>query len=297
VSRVARGIVVSVAAGKGGTGKTLVATALAVSLAEGDTPDVVLIDCDVEEPNAHILLEPRIEREEPVCIPVPQVDQSACTNCGLCAEKCESHAIAAIGEVVVAFPHLCSGCGLCSLICPAQAISEVPLQVGVVRSGPTREGIEFVEGRTNVGQLRAGPVIRAAKRHIRPDVVTIIDAPPGTACPMQGSIESSDYCILVTEPTPFGLCDLKSAIEVCRQFGVPCGIVVNRDGIGDRGLDDYCDREALPILMRIPQRREIAEAYSRGENLVSAFPEWVEPLREMFEVVAKQTGVSGVAAR
>ncbi len=279
-------LTISVAAGKGGTGKTLVATSLAVALQHRNGGGVQLLDCDVEEPNADLLLQPRLEHQEDVHILVPEVDLDVCTRCGTCARACEFSAIAVIRQAVLTFPELCAGCGVCSYACPVKAITEVERHVGVVDAGETEEGIAFVGGRVDVGEQRSGPVTKAVKQHIADDLITIIDAPPGTSCPMQETIEDTDYCVLVTEPTPFGLSDLGAAVETCRALEVPCGVIINRDGVGDAGVDQYCAEEELPVLLRIPQQRKIAEAYSRGDTLTRAFAEWVEPLCNVFEQIA-----------
>jgi len=283
-------LTISVAAGKGGTGKTLVATSLAVALTRDAPPGVELLDCDVEEPNADILLRPHCNHREPVHVMVPQVNQTLCTSCGRCAEACQFSAIAVIRQAVIAFPELCCGCGACSFVCPEDAISEVARSVGVVDSGVTADGIRFYQGRVNVGEQRSAPVTKAVKRHIHDELVTIIDAPPGTACPMQEALDGSDYCVLVTEPTPFGLSDLRAAVDTCRQLGVPYGVIINRDGVGDAGVEAYCADQRIPVLLRIPQERVIAEAYSRGETLAHAFPEWVAPLQDVFARVRDLIG-------
>lgn len=281
---------VSVAAGKGGTGKTLVATSLALALVPDAEHRVELLDCDVEEPNADILLHPRLSHREPVHVMVPQVDKDLCTSCGLCGKTCQFSAIAVIREAVVTFPQLCAGCGACSFVCPEDAITEIARQVGVVDSGVTQDGIQFCQGRVNVGEQRSGPVTRAVKRHVHDDLITLIDAPLGTACPMQETIEGSDYCVLVTEPTPFGLSDLRVAVDTCRQLAVPCGVIINRDGVGDAGVQQYCRDEGIPVLLRIPQERAIAEAYSRGQTLAHAFPQWVASLQDVFGRVRDLVG-------
>ena len=275
-------LVISVAAGKGGTGKTLVATSLALALDELYPGRVQLIDCDVEEPNADILLHPQITSEQPVNILVPEVDLEKCIYCGKCAEACQFSAIAVIRQAVITFPQLCAGCGACSYVCPVEAIAEVPRQVGVLSKGSTEEGIQFVMGRLTVGDQRATPVTKAAKDCVAEGMITILDAPPGTACPMQETIEDSDFCLLVTEPTPFGLANLQDSVETCRRMDIPCGIIINRDGVGDAGVEEYCTAENLPLLLRIPQQRQIAEAYSRGDTLTKALPEWTEPLQGVF---------------
>jgi len=275
-------MILSVASGKGGTGKTLVATSLALSL-EGQMP-VQLLDCDVEEPNAHILLRPAIDSSEPVTVPVPVVDKETCTYCGLCSEVCAYNAIAVAGRTVLVFRELCHGCGACSYVCPAGAISEVGREVGTIESGHAG-GICFAAGRLNVGEAMAGPVIRAVKRLADSKATVILDAPPGTSCPVVETIRGSDFCLLVTEPTPFGLSDLTIAVEVAREINVPCGVVINRDGAGHDGVERYCAQEGIPVLMRIPFDRRIAEAYCRGETLAACMPSWQEAFRELFDRV------------
>lgn len=276
---------ISVAAGKGGTGKTLVATSLAISLNREYPTDVQILDCDVEEPNAHLLLQPDLTSEEPVFVKVPEVDMDTCTRCGQCAKVCQFSAIAVIRDAVLTFYDLCAGCGACSYICPVDAIQEINRQVGTVETGTVRGDIEFVTGTLNVGDQRATPVTGAVKEHIDPNKISILDSPPGTACPMQETVEDSDYCILVTEPTPFGLSNLGDAVDTCRKLGVPAGVVINREGVGDQGVEEYCRTEGIDILLRIPQERAIAEAYSRGESLVAAMPEYEDRLLEMYDHV------------
>ena len=278
---------VSVAAGKGGTGKTLFATSLAVALNNVNPGQVQLIDCDVEEPNADILLHPQIAQRTPVSVLVPQVDLNICTRCGRCAEHCQFSAIAVIRDAVLTFPDLCAACGVCAYVCPVGAITEVDRQVGSVARGSTVGGIEFVQGRLSVGDQRATPVTRATGNCKDDSMFTIIDAPPGTACPMQETVEFSDYCILVTEPTPFGLANLEDSVETCRRMGIPCGVVINRDQAGMPGVEEYCAREGIDILLHIPQDRAIAEAYARGETLADAFPQWHDELVRVYEDVIR----------
>ncbi|MBD3176847.1 MAG: (4Fe-4S)-binding protein [Armatimonadia bacterium] len=279
----------SVAAGKGGTGKTLIATSLALAIAaDGDSP-ARLLDCDVEEPNAWLLLAPRPVTRQVVEVLVPQVDMDACTLCGRCAEVCQVSAIARIREQVVTFPDLCLGCGGCAFACPVGAISEVGKAVGEIRAGVTEDGVEVREGRTAVGQMRAGPVTSAVRAEASSGAITVIDSPPGTACPMQQAIEDTDFCILVTEPTPFGRSDLRAAVETCRALEVPCGVVVNRLEPGEPVRDDLVP-EGVPTLLEIPHDRAIAEAYSRGQALYRAFPEWREPLSRLYRQVLDLAG-------
>lgn len=282
---ITRNMTISVAAGKGGTGKTLICCSLAQALIRDCPGGVQVLDCDVEEPNCDILLHPEITGREDVSILVPEVDMSKCTHCAKCAHVCEVGAIAAIGEAVVTFHDLCSGCGACAFVCPTGAISEVPLRIGELAHGTSPEGIDFHEGRLDVGHQRATPVTNATKATISPDTITIVDAPPGTACPMQEAVADTDYCILVTEPTPFGLANLREAVDTCRRMQVPCGVVINRDRNNDVEMDAYIGEEDLDVLMRVPERRSIAEAYSRGETLLSANDEWRDALLAMYQSI------------
>lgn len=269
-------MIVSVASGKGGTGKTTLSTSLALSLG-----DVQFLDCDVEEPNAHIFLKPDIQERISVGIPVPEVDESLCTYCGKCAEVCEFNAIVVIKKKVLFFPELCHGCGGCSYICPEKAIKEVKRAIGVIEKG--RAGsIDFSHGILNVGEPMAPPLIRQVKGLISNDTDAIIDASPGTSCPVVETVKDSDFCLLVTEPTPFGLNDLKLAVEMLRKLAVPCGVVVNCADIGDDEVNRYCEAERIPILMTIPWDRRIAEAYSEGTPLIEAMPEFQGKFTQLY---------------
>ena len=264
-------MIISVASGKGGTGKTLVATSLALSLK--DRCRVQLLDCDVEEPNDHIFLKPVITGSEAVCIPVPRVDEAKCTYCGKCAGVCAYHAIAVLGEHILTFPQLCHGCGACSYLCPEEAITEEERETGVVESGRA-DGISFVQGRLTVGEAMPTPVIRKVKEHTKQDGIVIIDVSPGTSCPVVASIKGSDFCLLVTEPTPFGLNDLVLAVETVKELNIPCGVVINRAGMGDSSVEEYCHKENIPVLLTIPLDTGIARLYSQGIALVEGMPEW-----------------------
>jgi MinD superfamily P-loop ATPase len=254
---------VSVASGKGGTGKTTVATNLALYLASDKSNQVRFLDCDVEEPNAHIFLKPKIERKRLVSLLVPEIDRRKCTFCGECAKVCAYNAIVVLKKEVLTFPELCHGCGGCSLLCPEHAISEKERSIGVLEEG--RAGsIEFIQGRLNIGEPMATPLIRAVKKTINPQGITLVDVPPGTSCPVIESIRGSDFCLLVTEPTPFGMNDLKLAVELLKELKIKHGVLINRAGIGDDTTRDYCRREGVPILAEIPFDREIAVLYSRG---------------------------------
>jgi len=273
-------MIISVASGKGGTGKTLVATSLALSLK--DRCRVQLLDCDVEEPNDHIFLRPVITGSEAVCIPIPRVDEVKCTHCGKCAEVCAYHAIVVFPQNVLIFPHLCHGCGACNYLCPEKVITEEGKEIGIVESGHA-DGIDFVLGRLNVGEAMPTPVIRKVKELVNHDGTTIIDVSPGTSCPVVASIKGSDFCLLVTEPTPFGLNDLILAVETVKKLEVPCGVVINRSGAGDNGVEEYCCKENLPVLLTIPLDTEIARLYSRGVTLVEGMPQWKAKFTELYD--------------
>jgi len=275
-------MIISVASGKGGTGKTLVATSLALSLK--DTCRVQLLDCDVEEPNDHLFLRPVITGSEPVCIPVPRVNYSKCTFCGECAGVCAYKSIAVVPKAVLIFDQLCHGCGACSYLCPEGAISEEGREMGVVESGHAK-GIEFVQGRLTVGEAMAVPVIRRVKAKINRDRLAILDVSPGTSCPVVEAIENSDYCLLVTEPTPFGLHDLELAVETVRQLGIPCGVIVNRAVSGETLVHEYCNREGIPVLLDIPLDREIAYLYSEGVTLAQGMPQWQAAFMNVYAVI------------
>jgi len=275
-------MILAVASGKGGTGKTLVATSLALSLK--DIERVQFLDCDVEEPNGHILLRPKIIEVNAVYIPVPRIDKARCTFCGECARVCAYHAIVVMNNHVLTFPQLCHGCGACCYLCPEKAISEEYRETGIVESGFS-DGLKFIHGKLNVSEAMAPPVIRKVKQTAGAGGLIIIDAPPGTSCPVVETIKGSDFCILVTEPTPFGLNDLALAVEMVRTLGIPAGVVLNRVGVGDSGVDQYCRRENIPILMTIPLEMQIARLYSRGIPLVEGLPHWREKFLELYDKI------------
>ncbi len=277
-------MVITIASGKGGTGKNLVATSLAHSLK--DKYKVQILDCDVEEPNDHIFMKPNITRSEAVSIPVPKVDEGKCIHCRKCSDVCAYHAIAVLGEYVLTFPELCHGCGACSYLCPEKAISEVPYEIGVIETGYA-DGVEFGHGKLAIGQAMAPPIIRKVKGLVDKDSVVIIDASPGTSCPVVEAIKGSDFCLLVTEPTPFGLNDLMLAVETVRQLDIPCGIVLNRAGVGDGKTEEYCQKECIPILMTIPLDTKIAGCYSQGVSLVEGMPDYQNSFIELFNKIGK----------
>ncbi len=282
-------MIVSIASGKGGTGKTTVAVNLALSL-----DNVQLLDCDVEEPNVHLLLHPKITGTQPVYVLNPVVDEAACDYCGECAKFCKFNAIFVANREnmllpelanrrIMFFPELCSSCGGCAIVCPTNAIRERKRKIGTTKKGSAR-GIELVYGQINVGEPMVTPIITAVKKHMHPPLNSdvIIDSPPGTSCPVIESVHGSDYCILVTEPTPFGLYDLKIAVEVLGKLGIPFGVVVNKAGIGDRKTQAFCEEKSIPILLEIPFDRKIAETYSVGKPFVLEMPEWKEKFQRLF---------------
>jgi len=269
-----------VASGKGGTGKTTIATNLAVVMAERGER-VAYVDCDVEEPNGHIFLAPSIRSTRAVTTPVPEVDVSRCTFCGDCGKACRYSAIVVLPHKVLTFSKLCHGCGGCSLACPEDAIREVPRTTGVVEQGVSGK-VAFLQGQLDIGEAMAPPVIRAVLDAAPKDHTLVIDAPPGTSCPVIESVKKADVVLLVTEPTPFGLNDLKLAVEMVRELGLPFGVAVNRAGVGDREVFTYCEREKIPVLLELPNDREVARAYSRGELVVNALPAWKERFVELF---------------
>jgi len=276
-------VIISIASGKGGTGKTTVAVNLALSLPKGT---VQLIDCDVEEPNAHLFLHPTIHRVTPVGIPVPRIDESKCTFCGKCAQVCEYHALAVILKNVLVFDELCHGCGACSYLCPEKAIFEVERELGIVQEG-NADGIPFANGVLNVGEPMASPLIRRVKVGIKKDKTVILDAPPGTACPVIETVKGGDFCLLVTEPTPFGLNDLELAVGMLEKLAMPVGVLVNKADIGDRTVWDYCRSKEIPVLMEIPMDRKIAESYSKGIPIVAENSSYIQKFQELFKKVER----------
>jgi MinD superfamily P-loop ATPase len=287
-------MIIAIASGKGGTGKTTLATNLALTLARGGQ-EVQLLDCDVEEPNCHLFLKHSVETTEKVSLPVPQVDREKCTACGQCEQICQFSAIVCVKDAVLTFPELCHGCGGCFLVCPQEAISEVAREMGIVELGHSH-GIRFVHGRLNVGEAMSPPLIRQVKKHISERGTCVIDAPPGTSCPVIESVKDSDVCILVTEPTPFGLNDLVLAVGMVRALGLPHGVVINRADIGDRKVIEYCRQEGIVVLMEIPNDRRIAEGYSRGQLILDLAPEYEERFQTVLEKITVLSRSEGVRA-
>ncbi|MFA9403596.1 MAG: ATP-binding protein [Anaerolineales bacterium] len=288
-------MILAVASGKGGTGKTTVATSLALAISD-QSP--TFLDCDVEAPNAHLFLCPDFQNQVEVALPIPRVDKVKCTGCGRCAEVCQYHAIVVVGGNVLVFPELCHGCGSCTLQCPEEAIEEVPHSLGLLESGPAKAGIHFARGVLNIGEPMAVPIIRELKRwHTFSDEGTVIrDAPPGTSCPVVETMRGSDFVLLVTEPTPFGLHDLKLAAQLTRDLELPTGVVLNRAGVGDSSVEEFCQDAGIPILMRIPLDEAIGLAVARGNTLVEAFPEYLPRFRGLHTQISFMVHPEKVAA-
>jgi MinD superfamily P-loop ATPase len=262
-------MMLAVASGKGGTGKTTVS----VNLARVYGADVQLLDCDVEEPNCHLFLRGTVSRRETFATPVPRVDESLCDGCGECGRFCRYSAIVSFGSAPLVFPDMCHGCGGCAKVCPRGAIREIDRRIGIVETVQT-DKVTLIQGRLDVGIAMAPPMIRAVKSRLKPLTPSILDAPPGTSCPVVTTLRGSDYAVLVTEPTPFGLHDLKLAVDMVKELGIPFGVVINRVGIGDDRVYSFCGEKRIPVLLEIPDDRRIAEAYSRGELVVDTLPEY-----------------------
>lgn len=284
---------VAVASGKGGTGKTTLAVSLAKVLAERQVEEDVaplsslLLDCDVEAPNAHLFLDLDLSANEPVNVLVPSIDPDRCALCGDCVEACRFNALAILGQEVAVFPELCHGCGSCAHVCQVRAITEVPREVGILEKGEMSR-LGLARGVLNVGEAMAVPVIRHLKgwEAPGPSVHTVLDAPPGTSCPVVETISGADFVLLVTEPTPFGLHDLELAVAVVRELDLPFGVVINRDGIGTNDVEEFCDRQGIPVLLKIPFHREIAEGIAKGESLLNIRPDLKPLFDEMVERIA-----------
>jgi MinD superfamily P-loop ATPase len=263
---------IAIASGKGGTGKTTLAANLAV-LAARENGKTFYVDCDVEEPNGHIFLNPHITKSWKVPVPIPEVMQEKCIQCGKCQEICQYGSIVLIGKEVLVFPEMCHGCGGCMLVCPTKAIIEKTKSIGVVETGTCETGVNFIQGRLNIGEKLVPPLIRAVKKEMPTEGLVLIDAPPGSSCPVIEAVRGADYTILVTEPTPFGLNDLIIAVKMMRALDQPFGVAINRAGFGYDEVRCYLEREGVENLVEIPDDRRIAEAYSEGILAIDAIPE------------------------
>ncbi len=284
-------MIISIASGKGGTGKTSVATSLAFVLNE----KAQILDCDVEEPNCHLLLRPEIETSTEAALPVPSVDKSKCNACGVCGDICQFSAIVVIGDEALTFPEMCHGCGGCALFCPENAITEVDRILGVVETGRSGD-LEFVHGRLRVGEAMSPPLIKAVKDKINKDKIVIIDSPPGASCPVIGSVKDTDFIALVTEPTPFGLNDLEIAVSAIKPLGIPMGVIINRSDIGNNAVKDFCAQQELPVIMEIPHSDTIARGYAAGKLLVEADPSLKKEFLDLYDRMDAQINRGDLSA-
>lgn len=278
--------VIAVASGKGGTGKTTIAANLAQVVC-GSGQKVQYLDCDVEEPNGHIFLKPQITGSREVTVDVPQVDLDKCTACGKCGEICQYSAIVCIKEYVLTFEQLCHSCGGCRRVCPADAITTKPLKIGEIESGKAGD-VDFVSGRLRIGHVRTPSLIKEVKKYIKQDCLAIVDVPPGTSCPVVEAVKDTDFVLLVTEPTPFGLNDLKLAVGLVREMSLPFAIVINRHGIGNDEVEKYCEAENIEIVLKLRDDRRIAEAYSIGKMIVDVLPEYKKDFTGLYESVSQK---------
>jgi MinD superfamily P-loop ATPase len=275
-------MIISIASGKGGTGKTTVATNIAMSI-----ENIQFFDYDVEEPNANIFIQAEINDTEEVNMKYPEIDKNKCDYCGKCSDFCAYNAIAVVPSKVLVFPELCHSCIGCEIVCPKNAIKLSNRTIGKIQHG-NNNGIDFNQGILNEGEIQAIPIIKSMKKRINKNKNVIIDSPPGTSCTVIESINGSDYCILVTEPTPFGFHDLKLAVDVVRHLKIPFGVIINRDGIGDRRVEYYCIKEKIKILLKIPERQKIAYLYSKGKTLARESHEWHEMFGLVFDKIKQE---------
>lgn len=276
--------VITVASGKGGTGKTTIACCLALSAQQ----PVQFLDCDVEEPNAHIFLKPDWNASEVASLKVPEVDYSKCTFCGKCADICMFNALAVVPGQILTFPELCHSCGGCWTLCPEKAIRSVPREIGIIEKGDARD-ISFIRGKLKVGTATSPPLIKAVKGTIQREGLAILDAPPGTSCPVVETMEESDFILLVTEPTVMGLNDLSLALEVVRLLNIPCGVVINRCTDVISKVEKFCRESSIPVVAKIPVNRDIAKAYATGIPPVKVNPELTEKFTAILNHIERVT--------
>ena len=281
---------IAVASGKGGTGKTTIATSLALSLAS--LAKVRYVDCDVEAPNGHLFLKPEFSESTPAVIRIPLIQTEKCTACGRCVEVCEFHALAKVGKNILVFPQLCHGCGSCTWNCPENAIVEVPNPIGTIERGMTSENIEFFRGLLTISEPMPTPIIRQLKKEMQPqpNTINIYDAPPGASCSVVETLRGVDFALLVTEPTPFGLHDLKQMLGILSDMNIPSGVVINRDGIGDNSLEETLRESNIPVLLRVPFDRALAENLAAGRTLVEVYPDYQDILRKVYQRITEIIG-------
>ncbi|WGS65666.1 ATP-binding protein [Marinitoga aeolica] len=275
---------ITILSGKGGTGKTTVSTNLAYALSK--KYNVQLLDVDVEEPNDHLFFDINFEKEESVDMLLPVVDNDACIRCGECAKACQFGAISVFPTGTMVFESLCHGCGACAMVCPVDAITEKPKSLGKISLGKINDNLKFGMGLLNIGEPSGVRIIRQLKTHIdeHADVI-LIDSQPGTSCPVVESLRNTDFAILVTEPTTFGLHDLSLAVDLVKEMKIPAGIIVNRDTGKTNMIDEYAEKENIPILLKIPFDRNIAKLYSEGKIFAEHLPEWEEKFNNVFDTI------------
>ncbi len=280
---------IAIASGKGGTGKTTIATNLACSIARMDK-DVQYVDCDVEEPNGHIFLKPDIERTEDVSIGVPEVDTELCNGCGKCSQLCQYSAIICLKGKALVFEQLCHSCGGCMAICPQAAIKEKQRRIGIAEFGRA-DGVCYAAGKLDIGAIQSPALIKHVKKETIDDGTVIIDVPPGTSCPVIEAVKGADFVILVTEPTPFGLNDLQLAVEMVRELEISFAVAINRCDIGDDRVVRYCQQQDIEILLEIPNDRLVAETYSQGIKIIDALPAYEEKFLQLYQKIDARIAV------
>lgn len=281
-------MVIAIASGKGGTGKTMLATGVALSIENS-----IYIDCDVEEPNGHIFLKPNVTNRMPVQKKVPKIVSHICNLCGNCTEVCEFNALLKLRDEILVFKELCHSCGVCTYFCPQKAIIEINEKIGAVEIGMSKlSNVRFVEGRLDIGQMSATPVINKTKEQIERNKINIIDAPPGTSCSMVETVRDSDYCILVTEPTPFGLNDLQLAVDALRILRTPFSVVINKADDNYTQVEKYCKKENVDVILKIPFNKNVAQAYSNGQSIIEVLPEYKDIFSNMINTIS--TKVEGI---
>ena len=280
---------IAIASGKGGTGKTTIATNLAYSIARmGKT--VQYLDCDVEEPNGHIFLKPDIEETQNVTIGVPEVDTELCNGCGKCGQLCQYSAIICLKDIVMTFEQLCHSCGGCMAVCPQAAIKEKQRKIGIAEFGRA-DGIYYGAGKLDIGTIQSPALIKHVKRKAINHGTVIIDVPPGTSCPVIEAVKGADLVLLVTEPTPFGLNDLKLAVGMVKELKLPFAVAINRCDIGDDRVVRYCQQQDIKILLEIENDRLVAEAYSQGIKIIDALPGYEEKFLQLYQKIDASVAV------